>query len=1065
MGGSGERSRALADLRNRLEQALRGRYAVDREVGRGGMAVVFLAHDLRHDRDVAVKVLRPELAVTLGPERFLREILLAAGLAHPHILPLYDSGEADGCLFYVMPFVTGESLRDRLERDGQLPVAEALTIAREVADALDYAHRAGIVHRDIKPENILLQAGHAVVSDFGIARAISAAGARRVTATGMTVGTPDYMSPEQQAGTVPVDGRSDIYSLGCVLFEMLGGQPPVAITPPEGPGAGPAQPRDRLAELATLRPSIPPEVANVVAQMLAVLPQDRFQTAAELVDALAAPTGVWTPRSVTARRRRRWGALAAATLVGTIGAFVVLPNLSKTTLDQSLYVIVPLGHEGEATPPLLNGFHCQSLIYDALATWKGVKSVDLMRVNDARLQRGRDTLTLSAALGIARKVGAGLLIWGRLSQYGDTTVVRAALYDVTKRGATMQEYAVRFGGDLGNIGSKFKELVDSLLIGGVSSPTAAIGATGTRVLGALRAYLEGDAALAEWDASGAKRAFLRAVQLDPEFPHANLWLAEVSALLGDSAALWRPYAAAAAAARDRLSARDGTLAVALLALADGRFAQACRRYESLVASDSNSFPAWFGLGECHRLDQTVVRDSTSRSRWRFRTSYQTAQRAYDQALRVAPSAYFVFRGQAFERLADLLYADITKVRFGHPVERDTVWFAAYPSLEGDTLAFVPFPLNDVFGGRPEANPTSQRAAVERNQRLLRDVTLRWVHAFRDSAGAYEALGLVLETMGELSEAGAMEQSALLSVRRARMLARDPEQQLRLGVAETRLDVKAGHFARARVLADSILHAHQLPDTGEALQIVGLAALTGRAHLTARLLVGGRDSTFKSVSGVQPITPLSLASTGLALWGYAALGAPRDSITTLARRVDSLVKIWVEPAQRIVQSDAILDIPRMWAFPVLGTRPIGPGRPEQGYLQMLRDLEADDTTAVRARLARLRALRAGMRPGDLAIARTYGEASVLLAIGDTTAATQLLDHSLGATETLGTWLLHDVQDAAGLVRAMVLRAHLADRAGDKATARRWATAVVELWSAADNKELQDTVARMRELAGR
>ena len=1057
--------RALADLRSRLEHALLGRYTVGREVGRGGMAVVYLAHDIRHERDVALKVLRPELAVTLGPERFLREILLAAGLAHPHILPLYDSGDADGHLFYVMPFVTGESLRDRLERDGQLPVAEALTIAREVADALDYAHRAGIVHRDIKPENILLQSGHAVVSDFGIARAISAAGARRVTATGMTVGTPDYMSPEQQAGSVPVDGRSDIYSLGCVLFEMLGGRPPVGVTPPEGPSAGPAQPRDRLAELATLRPSIPPEVAGVVGQMLAVLPQDRFQTAAELVDALAAPTGVWTPRSVSVRRRRRWGAGIAVALLAALGILVV-PMFTAVELDQALYAVVPLGHEGEATRTRLNGFHCQSLIYDALATWKGVRSVDLMRVNDARLQRGRDTSTLDAAVGIARSVGAGRLIWGRLAQYGDTTVVRAALYDVTRRGAPVRAYTVRLGHDLQDVGPKFNELVDSLLVGGASSRTAAAGAAGTRVLGALLAYLDGDAALAAWDASDAKRAFLRAVQLDPEYPHANLWLAQVSALLGDSTSSWRSYAGAAALARDRLSSRDGTLAEALLALADGRFAQACRRYESLIASDSNSFPAWYGLGECHRLDQTVIRDSASRSRWRFRTSYQTALRAYEQALRVAPSAYFVFRGQAFERLAGLLYADMSRVRLGYAVERDTAWLAALPSLEGDTLAFVPFPLNDVFGGRPEANPRSQRAAVERNQRLLRDVALRWVHAFRDSAGAYEALGLVLETMGELGEPGAAtEQSALLSVRRARVLAREPLEQLRLGVAETRLAVKAGHFARARALVDSMLHAHQVPDTSEALQIAGLAALTGRAHLTARLLAGGRDSTFKSVSGIQSIKPLTLASTGLELWGYAALGAPRDSITVLARRVDSLVRIWVAPAQQIVQGDAILDIPRLWAFPLLGTRPIGPDRPEYAHLQMLRDLEAGDSTAVRARLMKLRALRVGRRPGDLAIARTYGEAKVLLAIGDTTAATQYLDQSLGAMATLGTWLLHDVQDAAALVRAMVLRADLADRAGDNTTARRWATAVVELWRSADNRELQDTVERMRELAGR
>ena len=1055
----------MADLRSRLEHALLGRYTVGREVGRGGMAVVYLAHDLRHERDVALKVLRPELAVTLGPERFVREILLAAGLAHPHILPLYDSGDADGHLFYVMPFVTGESLRDRLERDGQLPVAEALTIAREVADALDYAHRAGIVHRDIKPENILLQSGHAVVSDFGIARAISAAGARRVTATGMTVGTPDYMSPEQQAGSVPVDGRSDIYSLGCVLFEMLGGRPPLGVTPPEGPSAGPAQPRDRLAELATLRPSIPPEVAGVVGQMLAVLPQDRFQTAAELVDALAAPTGVWTPRSVSARRRRRWGAVVAVVAVlGVLGIFLV-PKLTEKELDQSLYAIVPLGHDGEATRSRLNGFHCQSLIYDALATWKGIRSVDLMRVNDARLQRGRDTLTLGAALRIARSVGAGRLIWGRLAQYGDTTVVRAALYDVTRRGATVREYAVRLGHDLEDVGPKFNELVDSLLVGGTSSRTAAAGATGTRVLDALLAYLEGDAALAAWDASNAKRAFLRAVQLDPEYPHANLWLAQVSALLGDSTSSWRSYASAAASARDRLSPRDGALADALLTVADGRYAQACRRYERLIESDSNSFPAWFGLGECHRLDPAVVRDPASRSGWRFRTSYETALQAYSHALQVAPSAYFVFRGQAFDRLAELLYTDITRVRFGHPVERDTVWFAAFPSLEGDTLAFVPFPLNEVFGGRPEANPPSQAAAVERNRRLLRDVTLRWVHAFRDSAGAYEALGLVLETMGELGEAGATEQSALLSVRRARTLAREPREQLRLAVAETRLAVKAGHFTRARALADSIQRANPTPDTVAALQIAGVAALTGRAHLTARLLAGGRDSTFKSLSGVQSIKPLTLASTGLALWGYAALGAPRDSITALARRVDSLLQVWVDPGQQIVQGDAILDVPRMWAFPLLGTRPIGPDRPGYGYLHMLRDLEAGDTTAIRVRLANLRALRAGMRPGDLPIARTYGEATVLLAIGDTTAATQLLDHSLEAAGTLGTWLLHDAQDAAALVRAMLLRAQLADRAGDNTRARRWATAVVELWSAADNQELQDTVARMRRLVDR
>src|SRR5881398_658733 len=190
------------------------------------MATVYLAEDRKHHRRVAIKVLKPELAATLGPERFLREIEIAAGLNHPHILPLHDSGEAGGFLYYVMPFVEGESLRGRLNRERQLPLEDTLQITREVADALSYAHSHDVVHRDIKPENILLQAGHAVVSDFGIARAITAAGGEKLTGTGIAVGTPAYMSPEQGAASARVDERSDIYSLGCVLYEMLAGEPP-----------------------------------------------------------------------------------------------------------------------------------------------------------------------------------------------------------------------------------------------------------------------------------------------------------------------------------------------------------------------------------------------------------------------------------------------------------------------------------------------------------------------------------------------------------------------------------------------------------------------------------------------------------------------------------------------------------------------------------------------------------------------------------------------------------------------------------------------------------------------
>ncbi len=221
----------MPDLLDRLKTALADRYAIEQEIGAGGMATVYLAEDLKLHRKVAVKVLRPELAAALGPERFLREIEIAAKLHHPHILALHDSGEVDGFLYYVMPYVDGESLRDRLNREKQLPVEDALQIAREVADALGSAHRHDVIHRDIKPENILLEEGHAVVADFGIARAIHAAGGEQLTETGLAVGTPAYMSPEQAMGSKELDGRSDLYSLGCVLYEMLAGQPPFTGAP------------------------------------------------------------------------------------------------------------------------------------------------------------------------------------------------------------------------------------------------------------------------------------------------------------------------------------------------------------------------------------------------------------------------------------------------------------------------------------------------------------------------------------------------------------------------------------------------------------------------------------------------------------------------------------------------------------------------------------------------------------------------------------------------------------------------------------------------------------------
>ncbi len=308
----------MPDTLNRLKAALADRYRIERELGQGGMATVYLAEDVKHKRLVALKVLRPELAAVLGAERFLQEITTTASLQHPHILPLFDSGEAAGFLYYVMPYIEGETLRQKLDRETQLGVEEAVKIAVEVADALEYAHTQGVIHRDIKPENILLHAGRPMVADFGIALAVSAAAGGRMTETGLSLGTPHYMSPEQATADRDITSRSDIYSLGSVLYEMLAGDPPHT-------GSSAQQiimkiVTEEAAPVTKARKAVPPNVAAAVATALEKLPADRFASPKQFAEALANPgyttAHMGTPAIGAARRRRKRSTLGWAALLG-----------------------------------------------------------------------------------------------------------------------------------------------------------------------------------------------------------------------------------------------------------------------------------------------------------------------------------------------------------------------------------------------------------------------------------------------------------------------------------------------------------------------------------------------------------------------------------------------------------------------------------------------------------------------------------------------------------------------------------------------------------------------------
>src|SRR5438874_7678211 len=316
--------------------AWQDRYRIERVLGRGRMATVYVAVEIRLGRRVAIKVLDPGLAELIGSERFLGEIRTTAALQHPHIVPLIDSGEVNGVPYYVMPFVDGETLRDRLTRDRQLPIDEAVMLAGQIATALDFAHRHGVVHRDIKPENVLLQDGNALVADFGIALAVSSAGGQRLTGTGVTVGTPQYMSPEQAAGERTIDARSDVFALGAITYEMLAGEAPFT-----GPTAQAALTRlasEAPRPLITQRPSVPPHIEAAVLKALEKIPADRFTTAKEFGAALSAPNATY--RAAVARRvgdRRR----AALTVVVALAALALAWIVGRQSAGQRGFVYPP----------------------------------------------------------------------------------------------------------------------------------------------------------------------------------------------------------------------------------------------------------------------------------------------------------------------------------------------------------------------------------------------------------------------------------------------------------------------------------------------------------------------------------------------------------------------------------------------------------------------------------------------------------------------------------------------------------------------------------------------------
>ena len=1081
-----------------LRAALRGHYEIEREIGQGAYATVYLARDLKHERKVAVKVLHADPTSEMGELRFIREIRLLARLQHPNILPLHDSGHVEALLYYVMPYVSGETLRDRIDREKQLPPEAACNIARDVADALAYAHAQGIIHRDIKPENILLSAGHPMLADFGIARAIDLAGVRQVTQTGMgSPGTPAYMSPEQLMGDKELDGRSDTYSLGCVLFEMLTGRPPFS-----GKEGFVKRFTEAPPSASTIRKDVPGWMDEVVATALARKPNDRYQTAQEFVAALATggkdrgerrvgeivPPDASNPSSTTRARDgpdertdplsgsapdaaserssaertvpvSSWAAripkyrmpigLAVIALLLTAGAIgrSRIPWLRNALfaqpLDSSRVALLPFA----GSAPLAERERVSNGLYTTLSEWRGLDLVSDQDVVEAARAGGPPTST-RAAVALAKRVGAGRFIWGQVSA-DDREHPRAQLYDVSSNVAVR---SIRLN-ETGDRASFARGALDLLKI--PDRPAAAEGGDGrTTSYPAWKEYERGHVAFWNGDFGDAERRFRNAVTADAGFGPARVWLAQTLAWRSpESRGDWREQLAQALTAPSGLSKRDRAVGVALSSMGDRRYPEACATYSELNKADSLDFIGLYGLGQCHAFDSLVVRSPSSPSGWRFRSRYSDAAAAYMRALRVNPNAQAML---PFDQLQELLPTASTRIRRGRNI--DGVEFAAYPALIRDTVVFVPYPLAQ-FANLPAAQTAVTRnAALQTNLDILLDFASDWTRRSPASSPAFQALTEVLEARGEIARGRSGSLSAIDAAVKARQVAATPREAQLSASKEAWLRFKLGDFARARSIADSLLATgHPRPEEAETL--IGLAALTGKIGKTAELARLTNDYYAAAAASV----PVPVMDAAAPFFAFAALGVCSDTTGALERALDEKLGHYTPENQEKQLKRAVKARPLSMLAPCTGGKSsLGVEAGASRLLKLQQAFAKGDTRTLNSLLEGVTDDAKTQRPGDVSLDFTYQMAWLRSAMGDTAGAVRQLDRSLGALPSLSAFSLLDPASAAAAGRAMILRAELANARGEVAERQKWAGAVSALWATAD-PPLQPAVTKMRALA--
>jgi hypothetical protein len=1032
-------------------RSLPGGIRLERPFGRGGMAEVYLADDAPHNRKVAVKVVDLEHATNLGIDRFLREIRLAASLEGPYIVPVHASGVIDGRPYYVMWYCPTGTLRDRLNRDGRLPLDDALTIAGNVAEALGVAHANNVVHLDIKPENILLEPNRALLADFGIAKALAAAESDpRTTAPG-PMGTPLYISPEQ-AASEPVAPASDIYSLACVIYEMLAGVPPFVghtawAVIEHHLHAPPPRVRDARPDAAPLDAAL--------LRALAKKPEDRFTSATAFVDALRAAASAARTRR---RRRLMWaagmtaGAMVATSVAQRFLASVAAPGAAttaaRTRLDSLRYVVAPFVYDSATTPRVDE----RRRISDELHQWTDVDVADKPGTDAVP---GDSAPSRAAALAIARHTRAGRLIWGTAERLGRSVRLQAMLIDANAD-STIRQAVARVPTTSGDIDAQFRQLTIRLLLPDVAFGDRDIATGATTSLIASQSFRGAIRAITDWDLDRADTLLAAATLADPDFALGHLWLAMVRHWKLQPVSHWAGEAARAQAGRMRLRERERAFAAAMSQAAGDTLAWACPMWEQLGKRYPDDFDAWYGLATCLRQDEIVVRDAASPTGWRFRSSYSRALLAYQRAFNLWPASYSGLRRGFFEEIRTRFVTSPRMIRQGVALPPDTGYFQASPAWDNG-LVFIPSPLFGPSSSKLANGRSSLYEAVKHQRVLFRDIATSWVTRYPSSPAALEALSVALEMLGDAP-------AALDTLRRARRLATASDDRVRIAGAEVWLTVKFAlpgdtlGLRRAANLADSVLDATIDSPTIEPGLVASIAALRGRVRRAAQ-----SSRAYARLAAGD--TPGAVAVPQHELLALSILGGSADTLRALADAVASAIDRTIPVPDQQRTRITSLGRPATLAFPD-STFPALPALAGKGMplfdAQMLA-AKGDTAAAIRA-VTEINARRASRlyQPWDLTVDAVYPEAALFAKLGRAREARTQLDPVLRSLALAEPQHFADVANAGALVRSMALRADLAERAEDAKTARAWAGAVGLLWENCD-PQLIPIRDRMRRLS--